>query len=112
MADRKGGLSEKDVTAWFDALSFEKQGSLMQALSSSHSKLRADRIAKLRAELAALEGNSDGSATANGTIASASVKPKYRNPATGEVWSGRGRMAGWLAAKVKAGEKAQRYLVK
>jgi DNA-binding protein H-NS len=40
------------------------------------------------------------------------VKPKYRNPATGEVWSGRGRMAGWLAAKVKAGEKAQRYLVK
>ena len=82
----------------------------MQALSSSHSKLRADRIAKLRAELAALEGN--GSDKANATTASASVKPKYRNPATGEVWSGRGRTAGWLAAKVKAGEKAQRYLVK
>jgi hypothetical protein len=78
----------------------------MQALSSSHSKLRAGRIAKLRAELAALEGNSDGIATANGAIASASVKPKYRNPATGEVWSRRGRMAGWLAAKVKADESA------
>jgi DNA-binding protein H-NS len=103
-------LTEKDVTGWFDSLSFERQDSLLQAFSSSHSKLRADRIAKLRRELAALEGN--GSEKANGSIASPSVKAKYRNPATGEVWSGRGRMAGWLATKVKAGEKAQRYLIK
>ena len=108
MANRKNGLTEKDVTGWFDSLSFERQDSLLQAFSSSHSTLRANRIAKLRAELAALEGNG----SENGSIASPSVKAKYRNPATGEVWSGRGRMAGWLATKVKAGEKAQRYLVK
>jgi DNA-binding protein H-NS len=112
MANRKGSLNEKEVAAWFDALSFEKQDSLIKALSSSHSNRRADRIATLRAELAALEGNGDGTAKANGATAPAFVKAKYRNSTTGEAWSGRGRMAGWLAAKVKAGEKAQRYLVK
>ena len=110
MARGNGSLTEKQVAAWFDGLSFERQNTLMQALSSSHSKLRADRIAKLRQELAALEGN--GSEKVNGLRVPAAVKPKYRNPVTGEVWSGRGRMAGWLAIKVRAGEKPQRYLVK
>jgi DNA-binding protein H-NS len=109
MARGNGSLTEKQVTAWFDGLSFERQDSLMKELSSSHSKLRADRIAKLRRELAALEGSGK---TGGKTQAVAPAKAKYRNPETGEVWSGRGRMAGWLATKVKAGEKAQRYLVK
>ena len=110
MASGNSSLTEKQVTAWFDGLSFERQNTLMQALSSIHSKLRADRIAKLRQELAVLEGN--GRDKADDNIASRALKARYRNPATGEVWSGRGRMARWLAAKVKAGEKAQRYLVK
>jgi DNA-binding protein H-NS len=110
MAKGSGSLTDKQVTAWFDGLSYERQGTLVKVLSTSHSKLRGDRIAKLRQELAALEGT--GSEKANGLLMSASVKPKYRNPATGEVWSGRGRMARWLAAKVKSGEKAQRYLIK
>ena len=38
-------------------------------------------------------------------------KSSASNKATGETWSGRGRMAGWLAAKVKGGEKAAKYLV-
>ena len=33
-------------------------------------------------------------------------------PTTGETWSGRGRMASWLVAKQKAGEKITKYLVK
>ena len=110
MAKGNGSLTDKQVTEWFDGLSFDRQITLMKALSSAHSNLRADRIAKQRQELAALEGN--GSQKINDVRVAASVKPKYRNPATGEAWSGRGRMAGWLAAKVKAGEKPQRYLVK
>ena len=43
--------------------------------------------------------------------AGASVAPKYRNPATGETWSGRGRMASWLAAKLQAGESIESYLI-
>jgi DNA-binding protein H-NS len=39
------------------------------------------------------------------------VKPKYRNPATGEIWSGRGRMATWLKNKQDAGEEVEKYRV-
>ena len=40
------------------------------------------------------------------------VKPKYRNPATGETWSGRGRMASWLKQRQDAGEDIERYRIK
>ena len=40
------------------------------------------------------------------------VKPMYRNPKTGETWSGRGRTAGWLAALEKAGQKRAAFLIK
>lgn len=39
------------------------------------------------------------------------VEPKYRDPETGETWSGRGRMAKWLAARVAAGHSVEEYLV-
>src|SRR6266699_2731837 len=40
------------------------------------------------------------------------VKDKYRDPATGETWSGRGRMATWLKRKQDAGEDIDMYLAK
>ncbi|MGE3702268.1 MAG: H-NS family nucleoid-associated regulatory protein [Hyphomicrobiaceae bacterium] len=43
-------------------------------------------------------------------LPSSEVKPKYRDPKTGETWSGRGRMAGWLKRKVDAGENRDDYL--
>jgi hypothetical protein len=39
------------------------------------------------------------------------VRAKYRDPVTGETWSGRGRMATWLKRKVDAGEDVDKYLV-
>jgi hypothetical protein len=39
-----------------------------------------------------------------------SVKAKYRDPATNETWSGRGRMASWLKRKQDAGEDIGKYL--
>jgi hypothetical protein len=41
---------------------------------------------------------------------SSEVKPKYRDPKTGETWSGRGRMPSWLKRKVDAGENPDDYL--
>ena len=113
MAKANGTLTDKQVSAWFEDLSFDRQASTLGSLAASHSKIRNARIAELRRELAALDGNGQ----ANGKVKSkgskgSSVKPKYRDPVTGETWSGRGRMSTWLAAKVKAGEKASRYLVK
>jgi DNA-binding protein H-NS len=40
------------------------------------------------------------------------VKPKYRNPKTGETWSGRGRPARWIAAAEKAGRKRTDFLIR
>jgi phosphoglycolate phosphatase-like HAD superfamily hydrolase len=39
------------------------------------------------------------------------VKPKYRDPATNDTWSGRGRMSNWLKKKQEAGEDIEKYLV-
>jgi len=44
-------------------------------------------------------------------LAGRKVAAKYRDPKTGETWSGRGAMAGWLAAYVKAGRKAESFLI-
>jgi len=40
------------------------------------------------------------------------VAPKYRNPKTGETYAGRGAMAGWLKAELKAGKKLGDFLIK
>lgn len=49
--------------------------------------------------------------TAPATATRASAAAKYRDPVTGETWSGRGRMATWLANKVRAGEPLESFLV-
>ena len=43
--------------------------------------------------------------------AASGAQAKYRDPATGDTWSGRGRMASWLRRKVDAGEDVDKYLV-
>jgi DNA-binding protein H-NS len=41
------------------------------------------------------------------------VAVKYANPDNpSETWTGRGRKPRWLAAKIKAGEKIERFLIK
>jgi DNA-binding protein H-NS len=112
MAKTNGMLTDKQVSAWFVGLSFDRQVSLLESLSTSHSKIRNARIAELRRELAALDGNSSHTNGAAEGGKRSKVQAKYRDPATGDTWSGRGRMSTWLAAKVKAGEKASRYLTK
>jgi H-NS histone family len=42
---------------------------------------------------------------------SSGVAAKYLDPATGETWSGRGRMANWLKRKQDAGEDIEKYRV-
>ncbi len=39
------------------------------------------------------------------------VKAKYSDTATGDTWSGRGRMASWLKKKQDAGEDIEKYRV-
>jgi DNA-binding protein H-NS len=39
------------------------------------------------------------------------VAPKYRNPRTGETWSGRGAMAGWLSRAIEAGASLKDFAI-
>jgi DNA-binding protein H-NS len=112
MAETNGMLTDKQVSAWFEGLSFNRQVSLLDSLSTSNSKIRNARIAELHRELAALYGNNSRTNGATKRGKQSKVQAKYRDPATGDTWSGRGRMSTWVAAKVKASEKASRYLAK
>lgn len=40
------------------------------------------------------------------------VAAKYKNPATGETWSGRGRAPKWLAAEMTKGKSKDAFLIK
>ncbi len=39
------------------------------------------------------------------------VEPKYRDPASGSTWSGRGRMPRWLSAAVESGRSKDEFLI-
>ena len=39
------------------------------------------------------------------------AEPKYRDPKTGQTWTGRGQPAGWLKAYMDAGKKKEDFLI-
>ena len=117
MAKMNGKLTAQTVGAWFSAMQFEEQQKVLSVLQQIHGKVRQVKIDLLKRELAVLEnGSTNGHAAPNaakrGPLKSkkGSVSVKYRDPKSGETWSGRGRMARWLADRVKAGEKQDKYL--
>jgi DNA-binding protein H-NS len=46
------------------------------------------------------------------TKARGAVAAKFRNPATGESWSGRGRAPKWLAEEMAKGRAKETFLIK
>jgi DNA-binding protein H-NS len=117
MAKGNGRLTANAVGEWFSAMQFEEQQKVLSGLQSIHGKVRQVKIDGLKRELAVLEnGSANGHAPPKAAKRGpkkgkkGSVRVKYRDPKSDDTWSGRGRMAGWLAEKVKAGEKQDKYL--
>jgi DNA-binding protein H-NS len=113
MAKSNGQLTEKSVLEWFSVMDMEGQRSMLEKLAQVHDKVRQVRINALKRELGMLEkGARNGHAAKPVKRAKnkGRVAVKYRDPKSGGTWSGRGRMASWLAEKVKAGEKVEKYL--
>ena len=52
-------------------------------------------------------GSTGRSSRAKGTT----VAAKYRNHATGETWTGRGKMPRWLQAAVNSGKRKEDFLI-
>jgi DNA-binding protein H-NS len=116
MAKPKGQLTEKAVTEWFSVMDLEAQRNMLEKLHKVQDKVRQVRISALKRELVMLEkGSGNGQQAAKPAKGAkkkkSGVAVKYRDPKSGDTWSGRGRMASWLAEKVKAGEKVEKYLV-
>lgn len=77
-------------------------------------KLRADVDAALAAKREEIEG---ALAALNGTNGRRSLKgrkvtPKYRDPASGQTWAGRGARPRWLVAALKKGRKLESFLIR
>ncbi len=76
---------------------------------------RADAIAKVQALMAeygltlADLGSRGGAAPTRRTLGK--VAAKYRNPATGDSWSGRGLKPKWLQAELDAGRRLEDFAV-
>jgi DNA-binding protein H-NS len=117
MAVLNGKVSEKSVTVWFSGLGFDEQALVLAKLSEAHDEQRDKKRALLMEQLSALGGvmpkKRGRPATNERQVLKRKGKAaiKYRDPKSGDTWSGRGRMARWLAEKVKAGEKQDSYLV-
>jgi DNA-binding protein H-NS len=67
------------------------------------------RKTELQAQLAQIGGDGNGSRARS--VRGSKVPPKYKHPKTGETWSGRGGVAGWLVREIKSGKKREDFLI-
>ena len=111
-------LAMPTVVGWFENLSFDQQRDALGQMQGVHEHARSVKRAEVERQLTELgyaapkkRGRPKGRDGARGNGRSGSVKAKYRDPKTGETWSGRGRMASWLKSKQDAGDKIEKYLV-
>lgn len=106
----------QDLLAQKTAL--EKQAAeLEKQLQAARNAERAGVIAQIKALLAEhgltvadLDGVSGGGRKAGNALGS-KVAPKYRNPATGETWTGRGLRPKWIAAAVADGKQLEDFKI-
>jgi DNA-binding protein H-NS len=61
------------------------------------------------AELGGAKGSARAPRVAKGTGSGRKVAAKYRNPATGDTWSGRGLKPNWLKAALAEGKKIEDF---
>ena len=80
------------------------------AMRSDIDVMLQSRRSELQAMLAEIGGGTSGTGRTS-RIKGSKVAAKYRHPKTGETWSGRGGVAGWLAAELKAGKKREEFLI-
>ena len=64
------------------------------------------QLARLGTDMVGKRGSGRASALKGRTVA-----PKYRDPATGDTWAGRGAKPRWLVARLKTGKKLPEFLI-
>lgn len=86
-----------------------QKAALDKQIAETQREERSEAVGQVRALMAqygltlADIGSKAASAPKRAAGSGAKVAAKYRNPATGETWSGRGLKPKWLAAALAAG---------
>ena len=100
------------------SLNHNQLSDLIARAKARQAELAKERVSKLRDKIQALvkaEGvaldDGFGGRGGRGGKARSKVKPKFRNPATGETWTGRGKRPRWFAAALAAGKKEKDFLI-
>lgn len=109
------GLTAEDLGLSGASKSAGRRGRPAKAVASkkSGSKKRG-RPAGTGAKSAAKKvgGKSGKRASKKGALDKRSVvAPKYRNSATGDTWTGRGKQPKWLSAALKSGKKLEDFKI-
>jgi DNA-binding protein H-NS len=92
-------------------------------IKESHLAQRAEVITKIKALMAEhgltvedIVGNSKGrnkgkAAQRDHALAGKTVAPKYKDPSTGQTWTGRGLQPRWLKAALASGRKLEELVI-
>jgi DNA-binding protein H-NS len=94
----------------------EQKAVLEKEIETTRREAKADAIARVKSimdefglTLADLGGK--GGTNRTSPIKGSKVAAKYRNPLTGDSWSGRGLQPRWLKAALAAGRKVEEFEV-
>jgi DNA-binding protein H-NS len=86
----------------------QQRAALEQQIAAARVRETADAVAKARALVADFDLTADDIFPPSGKVRSTAKKPsgkvapKYRNPQTGETWTGRGKAPKWIQDKDRA----------
>ena len=72
---------------------------------------KAQPSARRKAKTAGGRGRGKVAKAGNGSATHRSIPPRYRDPASGATWAGRGSRPRWLMAALAEGRKLEDYLV-
>ncbi len=94
----------KELKAQAEALLQQAEAARLAEIAAVVAEIRA-KMKEYGITLADLKGG------AKKAKPGAAVAAKYRNPTTGESWSGRGRAPNWLADEVARGRSRDEFLI-
>ena len=103
-------LSAQELDQLIKVATERRNEEMASARASFLDEVKA-RAATLGMSLADLVGLGTGKATGAAKSGAKSSGAKYRNPETGEIWSGRGRPARWITELEAKGHKRQEFAV-
>lgn len=101
--------AEAKVNELREILAAQKQGARTEAIASIKALIKEHALSASDLGLSAKKGAARKETSGNDKRSN--VAPKYRDPATGKSWTGRGKSPTWLALKIAAGHRKEEFLI-